>query len=131
WRGGERSIDRGMTSRRGPTRGRRPPTRRPTAFLALVLSVAFGTFMGGVGLVAAQTAQDPSDVVLVFDVSDSILQSDDGTNVEFATALEDIADRVEVIAGDLAAGNATGSFVASGRQAVPSPAGMPRLSRHA
>ena len=130
WRGGERSIDRGMTSRPGPTRGRRPPTRRPTAFLALVLSVAFGLLAGGVGLVAAQTAQDPSDVVLVFDVSDSILESDDGTNVEFATALEDIADRVEAIAGDLAAGNATVSFVAFGRQAIPYPAGCQRLELH-
>jgi hypothetical protein len=104
--------------------------RRSTALVALVLSMAFGMLAGGVGLVAAQTAQDPSDVVLVFDVSDSILGSDDGTNVEFATALEDIADRVEFIADDLAAGNATVSFVAFGRQAIPYPAGCQRLVLH-
>jgi hypothetical protein len=110
----------GMSSRR----------RRATTFVALVLSVAFGMLAGGVGLVAAQTAQDPSDVVLVFDVSDSILESVDGTNVEFATALEDIADRVEFIADDLAAGNATVSFVAFGRRAIPYPAGCQRLALH-
>ncbi|HTK46330.1 MAG TPA: hypothetical protein VL749_13370, partial [Patescibacteria group bacterium] len=71
------------------------------------MSIAFGLLAGGAGLVAAQTAQDPSAVVLVFDVSDSILGSDDGTNVEFAAALDDIADRVGTIATDLTAGNAT------------------------
>src|SRR6266550_4139753 len=116
-----------MNSRRRRPRQRPSMAHRSTAFVALLLSVAFGLLAGGVGSVAAQTAQDPSDVVLVFDVSDSILESDDGTNVEFATALEDIADRVEVIAGDLAAGNATVSFVAFGRQAIPYPAGCQRL----
>ena len=106
------------------------PTRRSTTFVALVLSVALGMLAGGVGFVAAQTAQDPSDVVLVFDVSDSILESDTGTNLEFATALEDIANRVEAIAGDLAAGNATVSFVAFGRRAIPYPAGCQRLVLH-
>lgn len=119
-----------MTSRAGPNGGRRAAARKPIAFLALVLSAAFGTLLGGVSLVAAQTAQDPSDVVLVFDVSDSILESDDGTNVEFAAALEGIADRVVVIADDLAAGNATVSFVAFGRTAIPYPSGCQRLQLH-
>jgi hypothetical protein len=87
--------------------------------------------VAGVTMVAAQTAQDPSEVVLVFDVSDSILDSDDGTNVEFAAALEGIADRVEVIADDLAVGNATVSFVAFGRTARPYPARCQRLQLNA
>jgi hypothetical protein len=94
------------------------------------MSVAFGMLAGGTGLVVAQTAQDPSAVVLVFDVSDSILESDDGTNVEFAAALEDIADRVEAIADDLTAGNATVSFVAFARRAIPYPAGCQQLELH-
>ena len=92
--------------------------------------MSLGTLLGGATLVAAQTAQDPSEVVLVFDVSDSILQSDDGTNVEFATALDDIADRVAAIAGDLSVGNATVSFVAFGRTARPYPARCQRLVLH-
>jgi hypothetical protein len=97
---------------------------------ALAISVALGTLVGGATLVVAQTAQDPSEVVLVFDVSDSILDSDEGTNVEFATALDDIADRVETIAGDLSVGNATVSFVAFGRTARPYPTGCQRLELH-
>src|SRR6185369_4329118 len=104
--------------------------RRSTAFLALLLSAAFGLFRSGVGPVAAQTAQDPSAVVLVFAVSDSILESADGTNVEFATALEDIADRVGTIATDLTAGNATMSFVAFARKAIQYPSGCQRLQLH-
>ena len=117
-----------MIPGQGPNRTRRGARRGPTTFLALVLSVALGTLVGGVTLVAAQTAQDPSEVVLVFDVSDSILESDDGTNVEFATALDDIADRVEAIANDLAVGNATVSFVAFGRTARPYPGGCQQLA---
>ena len=108
----------------------RSMARRSTTFVALILSVAVGTLAGGVGLVAAQTAQDPSDVVLVFDVSDSILESDDGTNVEFATALEDVADRVATIADDLIAGNATVSFIAFARRAILYPAGCQRIVLH-
>jgi Fibronectin type III domain len=119
-----------MTSRRGPTRGRRAQARRPITFLALVASVVVGMLVGGTSLVTAQTAGDPSDVVLVFDVSDSILDSDDGTNVQFAAALEGIADRVVVIADDLAAGNATVSFVAFGRRAIAYPDGCQRLALH-
>ncbi len=94
------------------------------------MSMAFGTMLVGVSLVAAATAQDPSDVVLVFDVSDSILGSDDGTNVEFATALEGIADRVGAIADDLIVGNASVSFVAFGRKATQYPGGCQRLDLH-
>jgi hypothetical protein len=118
-----------MSSSPGSNRGRRAPARKPATLLALALSVALG-FVGGANLVVAQTAQDPSSVVLVFDVSDSILGSDDGTNVEFAAALEDIADRVATIATDLTAGNATISFVAFARRAIPYPSGCQRLQLH-
>ncbi len=94
------------------------------------MSAALGPLLGGVNLVAAQTAQDPSDVVLVFDVSASILESDDGSNAEFAAALEGIADRVAVVADDLAVGNATVSFVAFGRRAIPYPARCQQLELH-
>lgn len=120
----------GMIPGQDATEARRAARCSATMVLALVLSVALGTLVGGVTMVAAQTAQDPSEVVLVFDVSDSILESDDGTNVEFATALDDIADRVEFIADDLSVGNATVSFVAFGRTARPYPTGCQRLQLH-
>ena len=105
-------------------------SRKPAQFLALLLSIAFSMLAGGAGLVAAQTADDPSAVVLVFDVSNSIIEADDGTNVEFAAALDDIADRVATISSDLTAGNATVSFVAFGRTAIPYPAGCQQLQLH-
>ena len=126
-RGGERSIDTRVSSRRDRSASRRAAARRSTAFAALVLSTAFGLLLGGVTLVGAANAQDPSDVVLVFDVSDSILESDDGTNVEFAAALEGIADRVDDIADDLVVGNATVSFVAFAVTAIPYPTGCQGL----
>ena len=79
-------------------------------------------------LVAAQTAEDPSNVVLVFDVSNSILLSDDGLNTEFADALDDIADRVEANATELAIGNAEISFVVFGRTAMTYRAGCTRIA---
>lgn len=111
-------------------RGRRGRSSTSPTSLAIAVVVAVGALVAGSTLVAGQTAQDPSEVVLVFDVSDSILESDDGTNVEFATALEDIADRVEAIAGDLVVGNATVSFVAFGRTSRPYPARCQRLALH-
>lgn len=81
-------------------------------------------------LVSAQTAEDPSNVVLVFDVSNSILLSKDRTNVEFAAALEDIADRVKASADELAVGNAEISFVVFGRTAITYPNGCGKLALH-
>ena len=92
----------------------------------MVTSVAL-VAMAGTSLVVGQAALEPSDVVLVFDVSDSILESEDGTNVEFADALDGIADRVDVVAADLASGNAVISFVAFARPAIPYPANCARL----
>ena len=104
---------------------------KPATFLALLLSLSFGMLAGGAGVVVAQTAEDASDVVLVFDVSDSIINSSDGTNTEFASTLSDIADRVSDIAPDLEAGNATVSFVAFARTAIPYPDDCQRLQLHA
>ncbi len=91
--------------------------RRRTSLPASLALVAAALVAGPV-LVAAQTAEDPSNVVLVFDVSNSILLSEDGTNTEFADALDDIADRVQANATDLAIGNAEISFVVFGRTAI-------------
>lgn len=96
---------------------------------AFVASIALAS-VAGASLVMGQSALEPSDVVLVFDVSDSILESADGTNVEFADALEGIADRVDVVAADLASGNATISFVVFGRTAIPYPANCGGLDLH-
>lgn len=103
---------------------------RIRAFIvALLASVALAS-VAGFSLVAGQTGLDPSDVVLVFDVSNSILLSEDGANVEFADALEGIADRVEDVAADLAGGNAEISFVVFGRTATTYPANCDRLDLH-
>ena len=99
--------------------------RLVTTWVALL---AFGSALAGPMLVAAQTAEDPSNVVLVFDVSNSILLSEDGANVEFASALEGIADRVNESAEELVIGNSTISFVAFGRTAISYPPGCEQLA---
>ena len=99
------------------------------AVAALLTSIALAS-VGGASLVLGQTGLEPSDVVLVFDVSDSILQSADGTNVEFADALDGIADRVDAVAADLATGNAQVSFVVFGKTAIPYPANCGQLALH-
>lgn len=100
------------------------------AGIAWLASVILASLAGGAVLAGVQTSDQPSDVVLVFDVSNSILRSTDGTNVEFAEALEGIADRVEQVAADLEFGNAKVSFVAFGRQAIPYPANCAALDLH-
>ena len=97
--------------------------------VALLVSLTLAT-VAGTALVAGVTGLERSDVVLVFDVSNSILLSTDGTNVEFADALDGIADRVQVVATDLAGGNAQISFVVFGRTAIPYPANCARLDLH-
>src|SRR4029077_21099756 len=104
--------------------------RKRAPILALLVS-AMVAAIAGTSIVAGATGLDRSDVVLVFDVSYSILLSTDGTNKEFADALDGIADRVKVVADDLAAGNAHVSFVIFGRQAIPYPPGCKDLTLHA
>ncbi|MEO5705206.1 MAG: hypothetical protein ABIZ52_07315, partial [Candidatus Limnocylindrales bacterium] len=104
--------------------------QKRTSLPALLAIAAAALLAAGPALVAAQTALDPSNVVLVFDVSDSILQSEDNTNVEFAAALNGIADRVAQSGQDLAIGNAEISFVAFGRTAISYPSGCERLRLH-
>ena len=127
---GERLIDIGMTSRPRRARSRRGRRSGSAASIATAFAVAVGALVGGSGLVAAQAPEDPSEVVLVFDVSNSILENETGTNLEFAEALDGIADRVGDIADDLTAGNATVSFVAFARAATPYPANCQRLALH-
>lgn len=75
--------------------------------------------LGGI-VPVARAAADPSDVVLVFDFSASILQDQANRN-RFATALEGIASRVDEIAPDLVAGDATVSIVQFATRAVDYP----------
>jgi len=98
-----------------------------TALLGAALGFAA---LGRGAVVTAQTSVEPSNVVLVFDVSNSILFSTDGTNTEFAAALNGIADRVHVVAKDLASGNAQISFEVFGRTAIPYPSNCQRLDLH-
>lgn len=103
---------------------------RRTSLQALLVTVAILSLAVVPASVAAVGAEDSSNVVLVFDVSDSILQADDGTNVEFAAALNAIADRVAASAAELAIGNAEISFVAFGRSAINYPNGCQQLRLH-
>ena len=76
---------------RAGTHARMRANSRARGKLALVGPLALlaaATMLAGPMLVAAQTAEDPSNVVLVFDVSTSILLSEEGLNDEFADALE-------------------------------------------
>ena len=82
---------------------------RAGAVLAAV-AVTMLTVLGGIAPPSARAAADPSDVVLVFDFSASILQDSTNRN-RFAAALEGIADRVDAITADLLAGDATVSIV--------------------
>lgn len=82
---------------------------RASAVVAAV-AITLLTLLGGIAPPSARAAADPSDVVLVFDFSASILQDQTNRN-RFATALEGIADRVDAIALDLVGGDATVSIV--------------------
>ena len=74
--------------------------------------------LGAGSVVGEEPALDPSDVVLAFDFSNSILLSETDANIEFAQALDKIADRVAETTTDLVKGDATISFEAFGRKAV-------------
>jgi len=78
--------------------------------IAAALVLALLTATGLASTVAAQQAPDRSDVVIVLDFSASILQ-DEANRGRFASALEQIAARVDEIAADLVAGDARVSFV--------------------
>ena len=94
-----------------------PSTALRAALAAVALCVAAAS-LGAASVVGREPGLDPSDVVLVFDFSDSILRSKSGANVEFARALDKIADRVKETSADLVKGHATISFEAFGRKAV-------------
>jgi hypothetical protein len=73
-----------------------------------------------ISTVRAQTAPDPSDVVLVLDFSASILDEPADRN-RFGAALERIADRVEETSSDLIAGDSTVSIVQFAAKAADYP----------
>lgn len=97
------------------------------ALAAVVLCMA--AVLGAGSVLGEESALDPSDVVLAFDFSNSILLNGDKANEEFATALRKIADRVALKADDLMAGDATISFEAFGGKAVTIE-GCTQLSLH-
>jgi hypothetical protein len=88
-----------------------------------VLAFALGAFLVAGRLAPATLAQDhpdQSDVVLVLDFSASIL--DDAANRgRFATALGDIADRIDATSSDLAAGDTTVTIVQFATRAAEYP----------
>lgn len=80
------------------------------ASIALALLAAFAIVGGGLVPSVAAAEPDPSDVVIVFDFSASIL-NDRTTRNQFAAAIGQIADRVDATSADLVAGDATVSIV--------------------
>jgi hypothetical protein len=83
--------------------------RRLRAVVAIV-TVALVIGATGPSVVHAQIAPDRSNVVIVLDVSASILEDAANRN-RFSAALEGIADRVEQISSELVAGDTTVTFV--------------------
>src|SRR4249919_1138301 len=77
-----------------------------------IVTIVVGALLAGGSLapVARAVTPDPSDVVIVFDFSASILK-DVANRTKFATALDAIASRVDETTGDLTASDATMSFV--------------------
>ena len=69
---------------------------------------------------AVDVSDEPSHIVLVLDLSGSILE-DEVTRTDFALAIEGIAARVEVTAATLAAGDATVSIVTFATRAADLP----------
>ena len=101
---------------------------RRTFGRALVVVMSAVIVAMGVGTVAAAEPTDPSDVVVALDYSSSIL-SDKPNRTRFAGALDEIANRVDVIKGDLVNGNAVISLVPFASRATGYP-GCEQLSLH-
>jgi hypothetical protein len=99
----------------------KPPHRGLVPRAALILAVGALLISGLLAPVSlAQNEPDQSDVVLVLDYSASIL--DDATNRNrFATALDDIADRIDATSADLAAGDTTVTIVQFATRAADYP----------
>ena len=94
------------SKRTGSPMSRTSPRARIAAAIAFLALVVLGTPLQAV---RAQTP-DPSDVVLVFDFSASILDEPTDRN-RFAAALERIADRVEETSSELLAGDTSVTFI--------------------
>ena len=88
-----------------------------------VITTALASLLIGsapTSIVRAQTAPDPSDVVIVLDFSASILDVKADRN-RFGAALERIADRVDETSSDLVAGDTTVSIVQFAAKAADYP----------
>ena len=96
-----------MSKTKIASRSRNPRSR--ALVLVMTLLAVIATSVAPAAAFAASPA-DPSDVVLLFDFSGSILD-DKATRTSFAKALEKIADRVDETVADLIAGDASISFV--------------------
>ena len=93
--------------------------RHAVATAIASLAAALVLVGGGPGRTSAVTP-DPSDVVLVFDFSASIL--DDAANRDrFAAALTRIADRVDATAADLISGDTTVTIIQFAARAADDP----------
>jgi len=84
--------------------------RQRTPAALVFLAMAAIAVLGTPPIATAQQAPDRAEVVIVFDFSASILQ-DAANRDRFATAIEQIAARVDAISADLEAGDSTVSFV--------------------
>jgi hypothetical protein len=107
------------TNAQGVKEGLRRLGRRGRA--VVITAVAALSITGApTAIVRAQTAPDPSDVVIVLDFSASILDEPSDRN-RFGAALERIADRVEATSSDLIAGDTTVSIVQFAAKAIDYP----------
>jgi hypothetical protein len=103
---------------RGLTRCSASIAIRPVQSVLVALALCLAALPAASAAATSQTSYAPSNVVLVFDFSNSILASSTEANVEFAQALDDIADRAADVATDLANGNAGVSFIVFGGKAI-------------
>src|SRR4029079_4188614 len=89
---------------------------------AVITTALAALLIGGAptSIVRAQSAPDPSDVVIVLDFSASILDVKADRN-RFGAALERIADRVDETSSDLVAGDTTASIVQFAAKAADYP----------
>jgi hypothetical protein len=95
-------------------------TRVARALGAVIIATLLTSALPAPPAARAAAVDDPSDIVLVLDFSGSILE-DAAIRTDFADALDGIAARVDEIADDLVAGDATVSIVrfATRAQDVP------------
>ena len=85
----------------------------PTGLAVGTFAMLFALVAGGLAPNVAAIGPDKSDVVMEFDFSSSIT-SDKANRTRFATAIDQIANRVTDTAADLVQGDTTVSLVQFG-----------------